>query len=157
MQSSHEVNVLPQCAQIDIPPIENPASALYEAELKATLTRYRDSIFQLRQSSPTSTPLPDLTALYDQLRRNYHPIISGLANLIIHLGGDTISEETIDQYSRQAETDALALYTTLTTETSASPLPHADITDDVADKVLDAIEERMKQRRQQFQHNGKKK
>jgi len=33
----------------------------------------------------------------------------------------------------------------------------ADITDDVADKVLDAGEERMKQRRQQFQQNGKKK
>ncbi len=33
----------------------------------------------------------------------------------------------------------------------------ADITDDVADKVLDAIEERAKQRRAQFQQNGKKK
>jgi hypothetical protein len=33
----------------------------------------------------------------------------------------------------------------------------ADITNDLADKVLDAIEERMKQRRQQFQQGGKKK
>lgn len=33
----------------------------------------------------------------------------------------------------------------------------ADITDDVADKVLDAVEERAKQRRAQFQQNGKKK
>ena len=33
----------------------------------------------------------------------------------------------------------------------------ADITDDIADKVLDAVEERMKQRRAQFQQNGKKK
>jgi DNA polymerase III delta prime subunit len=33
----------------------------------------------------------------------------------------------------------------------------ADITDDLADKVLDAAEERMKQRRAQFQQNGKKK
>jgi hypothetical protein len=33
----------------------------------------------------------------------------------------------------------------------------ADITDDVADKVLDALEERAKQRRAQFQQNGKKK
>ena len=33
----------------------------------------------------------------------------------------------------------------------------ADITNDLADKVLDAVEERMKQRRQQFQQGGKKK
>ncbi len=130
MQSSHEVNVLPQFAQIDIPPIENPASALYEAEFKATLTKYRDSIVQLLQSSPTSAPLPDLTAQYDQLRRNYHPIISGLANLITHLGGDNSSEANIDQYTRQAETDALALHTISTPETSANPLPHATINDD---------------------------
>ncbi len=56
-----------QVAHHDTPPIENPALALYVAELKATLARYRDSIFQLLQSSPISTPLPDLTARYDQL------------------------------------------------------------------------------------------
>jgi hypothetical protein len=130
MQSSHEVNAPPQFAHHDTPPIENPALALYEAELKATLTRYRDSIFQLLQSSPSSAPLPDLTAQYDQLQRNYHPIISGLANLITHLGGDNISEETIDQYTRQAETNALALHTTPTPETFANLLPHATVNDD---------------------------
>ncbi len=67
VQSLQEVNAPPQVAHQDTPPNKNPASALYVAELKATLTRYRDS-FQLLQSSPISTPLPDLTAHYDQQR-----------------------------------------------------------------------------------------
>ncbi len=67
VQSIQEVNAPPQVAPHDTPPIKNPASAQYVAELKATLARYRDSIFQLLQSSPVSTPLPDLTARYDQL------------------------------------------------------------------------------------------
>ncbi len=50
------------------PPTVNPAVARYVAELKATIDRYRDSIFQLLQLSPVSAPLPDLTAHYDKLR-----------------------------------------------------------------------------------------
>jgi hypothetical protein len=67
MQSVKEVNVPPQGAHQDTPPNENPASALYVAEFRATNARYRDSIFQLLQLSPISTPLPDLTAHYDKL------------------------------------------------------------------------------------------
>ncbi len=124
VQSLQEVNAPPQVAHHDTPPIKNPASALYVAELEATLARYRDSIFQLLQSSPISTPLPDLTARYDQLQRNYHPIISSLASLITHLGGDNISKESIDQYTRQAETDALVLHTTPSPDTPAPPPSH---------------------------------
>ncbi len=120
----------PQVAHHDTLPNENPASALYVAELKATLARYRDSIFQLLQSSPISTPLPDLTARYDHFRQNYHPIISSLASLITHLGGDNISKEDIDQFTRQAETDALVLHTTPTPDTPAPPLPHATVNND---------------------------
>jgi hypothetical protein len=69
MQSVKEDNdVPPQGTHQDTPPSKNPASALYVAEFRATVARYRDSIFQLLQSSPVSAPLPDLTAHYDKLR-----------------------------------------------------------------------------------------
>ncbi len=53
-----------------------------------------------------------------------------LASLITHLGGDIISEEDIDQFTRQAETDALILHTTPTPDTPAPPLPHATVNND---------------------------
>ena len=122
MQSVKEDNdVPPQGAHQDTLPNKNPASALYVAEFRATLARYRDSIFQLLQSSPISAPLPDLTAHYDELRRHYYPIISSLASLITHLGGETISGEDIDQFTRQAKTNALVLHTTTTSATPAPP------------------------------------
>ncbi len=68
MQSVKEVNVPPHSAHQDTPPNKNPVSALYVAEFRATVARYRDSIFQLLQSSPIFAPLPDLTAHYDKLR-----------------------------------------------------------------------------------------
>jgi hypothetical protein len=101
MQSVKKDNDVPsQSAPQETPPTKNPASALYVAEFKATIARYRDSIFQLLQSSPTSTPLPNLTAHYDELRQHYLPIILGLASLITHLGGKTMSSEDIDQFTR---------------------------------------------------------
>ncbi len=68
MRSVKEVNVPPQGAHQDTPPNENPALALYVAEFGATIASYRDSIFQLLQSSPMSTLLPNLTAHYDELQ-----------------------------------------------------------------------------------------
>ena len=53
-----------------------------------------------------------------------------LASLITHLGGDTISKEDINQFTRQAETDALVLHTTTTPDTPAPPLPHATVDND---------------------------
>ncbi len=120
-QSLQEVNVPPQGAHQDTPPNKNPASALYVADLRAIFARYSDSIFQLLQSSPISAPLPDLTAHYDKLQRHYYPIILNLASLITHLVGDTISKEDIDQFTRQAKTDALVLHTTTTPDTPAPP------------------------------------
>ena len=131
MQSVKEDNdVPPQCVHQDTPPNENPASALYVAEFRATVARYRDSIFQLLQSSPISAPLPNLTAHYDELRQHYYPIISSLASLITHLGGNTISEEDIDQFTRQAETNTLVPHTTPTLDTPAPPLPRATVNND---------------------------
>jgi hypothetical protein len=39
----------------------------YKAELRAAIDSYRDKIFQLLMSRPTSDPLPDLTNHYDEL------------------------------------------------------------------------------------------
>jgi hypothetical protein len=124
MQSVQEDNDVPsQGTHHETPPTKNPASALYVGEFKATIARYRNSIFQLLQTSPASAPLPDLTACYDKLRRHYFPIISGLATLITHLGGKTISSENIDKFTQQAKTDALVLHTTTIPATPAPLLP----------------------------------
>ncbi len=130
MQSLNAVNISPQGAHQDTPPNKNPASAMYVAKLKATGARYHDSMFQLLQSSSISALLPDLTAHYDKLRRHYYPIISGLAGLITHLGGDIVSGEDINQFTRQAETNALVLHTTTTPDAPTPPLPHATVNND---------------------------
>ncbi len=57
MQSSHEVNAPFQFAHHDTPPIENPASALYEAELKATPTSQKP-LFRLMPSFRTNDFVP---------------------------------------------------------------------------------------------------
>ena len=119
--SDAAIGIDPQVAHQDTPHTKNPASALYVAELKATIARYRDSIFQLLQSSLASAPLPDLPACYDKLRRHYFPIILGLVNLITHLGGKTISGEDINKFTRQAKTNALVLHTTATPAPPAPP------------------------------------
>ena len=124
MQSEQEDNDVPsQGAHQETPPAKNPDLALYVTEFKATIVRYRGSILQLLQTSPASAPLPDLSVSYDKLRRHYFPIISGLATLITHLGGKTISSENIDKFTQQAKTDALVLHTTTIPATPAPLLP----------------------------------
>ena len=131
MQSVKEDNDVPsQSAHQETPPTENPALALYVAEFKATNARYRDSIFQLLQSSPASAPLLDLTAHYDKIRRHYFPNILGLASLITHLGGETISSEDIDQFTRQAKTNAPVLHTPTISATAPPSLPDVNTNDD---------------------------
>ena len=56
-----------QDATTETPPITNPDTLDYVAELKATIDSYRNRIFQLLQSCPASTPLPDLAIRYDEL------------------------------------------------------------------------------------------
>ena len=84
-------------------PSVNPAAGRYVAEYRATIDKYPNSIFQLLQLCTASTPLPDLTACYDKLWQLSFPIMSGLANLITHLGGKTISSEDIGGFTRQAK------------------------------------------------------
>ena len=96
------------------------------AEIKATFDSYRNSIFQLLQSCPTSAPLPNLTTHYDKLRQLSFPIIAGLANLIKHLGGEAISNDDIDGLTRQAEANALVLHAKATP--APPPPPHPEVT-----------------------------
>ncbi len=70
----------------------------YKAELRAAIDSYRDNIFQLLMPCPTSAPLPDLTNCYDELQGISFPIISGLAHLITHLGGEEMSNHKIEGF-----------------------------------------------------------
>ncbi len=81
----------------------------YKTDLWAAIDSYRNNIFQLLMSCPTSAPLPDLTNHYDKLQCISFPIISGLAHLITHLGGEEISNHEIEGFIRQAEVNALDL------------------------------------------------
>jgi hypothetical protein len=64
------------------------AIACCTAKLHATINKNCDSVLQLLKLSATIKPLPDLSTRYDKLRGNSFPIISGLATLITHLGGE---------------------------------------------------------------------
>jgi hypothetical protein len=62
-----DTRVPSQDATTEAPPTANPAIMHYMAELRATIDKYRDSIFQFLQSCHASAPLPDLTTHYDKL------------------------------------------------------------------------------------------
>jgi hypothetical protein len=99
-------------SQPDASSTTHSALSHYKAELQAAIDSYRNNIFQLLMSSPTSTsnPRPDLSIHYNELHGISSPIISGLAHLITHLGGKELSNHEIDSVTRQAKVDALGLH-----------------------------------------------
>jgi hypothetical protein len=98
--------------QPDAPSTTHSALLHYKAELQAAIDSYRNNIFQLLMSSPTSNLRPDLSIHYNKLRGISSPIISGLAHLITDLGGKKMSNHEIDSVTRQAKVDALGLHAT---------------------------------------------
>ena len=89
-----------------------PAIARYTAKLHATINKHRDSVLQLLKLSAMIKPLPDLSTCCDKLRGTSFPIISGLATLITHLGGEKISVQELEILTHQAKDDALELHAT---------------------------------------------
>jgi hypothetical protein len=99
-------------SQPDAPSTTNSALLHYRAELQSAINSYRDNIFQLLMLSPTSNPRLDLSIHYNKLHGISSPIISGLAHLIMHLGGKEMSNHEINSVTRQAKVDALGLHAT---------------------------------------------
>jgi hypothetical protein len=110
----------------ETPSTTHSALSHYKAEIQAAIDSYPKNIFHLLILSPTSDLRPDLSIHYDELRGISSPIISGLAHLIMHLGGKEMSNHEIDGFTQQAKVDALGLHA------AAMPLialpPHPDIT-----------------------------
>jgi hypothetical protein len=88
------------------------AIACYTVELHATIKKHHYSVLQLLKLSATIKPLPDLSTCYDKLQGTSFPIISGLATLITHLGGEKISAQELKILTHHAKDDALELHTT---------------------------------------------
>ncbi len=86
-------SVQPSLKSAQAPDFVSPmqsAVAHYTAELHATINKHCDSVLQLLKLSATLKPLPDLSTHYDELQGTSFPIISELAILITHLGGEEI-------------------------------------------------------------------
>jgi hypothetical protein len=68
-------------------------------------------------------PLPDLSTRYNKLRGTSFSIISGLATLITHLGGEEISVQEVKIFTRQAKNNVLELHAASMPPKMPSPPP----------------------------------
>jgi hypothetical protein len=105
-------SVQPSLNSAQAPDLLSPmqsAIAHYTAELHATINRHCDSALQLLKMSAMIEPLPDLSTHYSTIQVASFPIISGLATLITHLGGEEISVQELD-LTHQAKDGALELH-----------------------------------------------
>jgi hypothetical protein len=75
--------------------------------------------------SATIDPWPDLSTHYDEIRGASFFIISGLATLIMHLGGEEIPVQELEILTHQAKDDALELHTA-----SMPPKPPPQVSQD---------------------------
>ncbi len=115
--------VQPSLKSAQAPDLMSPTQAViarYTAELHATINKHCDSVLQLLKLSATTKPLPDSSAHYNKLRGTSFPIISRLATLITHFGGEEISVQELKILTHQAKDDALELH-------AASMPPTADV------------------------------
>jgi hypothetical protein len=85
--------------------------AQYEADLKNIISNHRDGIASiLREVSPTKENSMLLASRYDELRSNNFPIMTALANLILHLVGKEIPHAALSIFADRAKEEALLLY-----------------------------------------------
>jgi hypothetical protein len=96
--------------------------AQYEADLKNIISKYRDGIESiLREISPTEENSSLLASRCDELRSTNFPIMTALANLILHLGGKEIPHSALTIFADHAEEEALRLYKSYTTPMVVPP------------------------------------
>ena len=85
--------------------------AQYEADLKNIISNHQDGIVSiLREVSSTKENSTLRASQYDKLRSNNFPIMTALANLILHLGGKEIPHAALSILADRAEEEALLLY-----------------------------------------------
>jgi hypothetical protein len=122
VQGNSEEPSLNSAQALDLLSPKQSDTACYTAELHVTINRHHDSVLQLLKMSATIDPQPDFSTRYDEIRGASFPIISGLATLIMHLGGEEISVHELKIFTHQAEDDALELHTASTPPKLPSPL-----------------------------------
>ncbi len=85
--------------------------AQYEAELKKTISNHRDGVLIIFREVPShKESLTILASQYKELRCTNFPIMTGLANLIVHLGGEEIPYAGLSILADRAKKEALLLY-----------------------------------------------
>jgi hypothetical protein len=99
------------CYSAPSPGVISPAWFEYEAELYGVIKRHCKGILQLLMLSSARGSMPDLSSQYDELHSVHLSIISGLAKLVLHLGGKEISSHNIKELTRNAEEEAIKLHT----------------------------------------------
>jgi hypothetical protein len=108
------------------PDLMSPTQAViahYTAELHATINNHCDRVMQLLKLSATIKPLPDLSTRYDKIWGTSFPITSGLATLIMHLGGEEISAQELEILAHLTKDNALELHTASMPPKMPSPPP----------------------------------
>jgi hypothetical protein len=85
--------------------------AQYEADLNNIISKHRDGIESiLREIPPTKENSKILASRYNELRSSNIPIMTSMANLILHLGGKEIPHAALSTFADRAEEEALLLY-----------------------------------------------
>ena len=84
----------------------HPTVAWYEDQLQEVMETYRESVLHLLKQGQTMY----LLSSYEKLRSEHFPIMTGIATLIQHLGGNKISIKSLTNQTHQAEEEALRQY-----------------------------------------------
>ncbi len=93
----------------------------YRVEITKTISNHRDSALRILKEVPSHNENSVvLSSRYEELSSNTLPIITGLANLIMHLGGEEIPHTDLSILADQAEVEALRLYSLATHKGSST-------------------------------------
>jgi hypothetical protein len=118
-QVQHDTKLAPTPQDDPTPPSALPLLQLmvaqYEAELQKAISNHCKSVLLMLKEFPSHKENSTILASgYKELRRTNFPIMTGLANLIMHLGGKEIPHASLAILTDQAEEEALLLYSSST-------------------------------------------
>jgi hypothetical protein len=112
-QTDAEVAPTPQ-DDLTLPSALSPLQVMvaqYEAELKKTISNHQDGVLIILREVPSHEEnLMILASRYEELHCTNFLFMTGLANLIMHLGGEEIPYARLSILAGRAEEEALLLY-----------------------------------------------